>query len=286
MPKKQIIFFLALITIIAFGANSVLTRLAIAAGDTGPWSFALLRFGAGALVLSLLIGPKLDKQKTAWRAGGWVSAAALLVYGVFFSYAYLMLDAGVGALILFAIVQFTMLGIGFFTGERLSLRQWIGFFIASGGLIYLLSPGLSAPPLLGALMMSAAGIGWGLYSVFGKGTADPVAKTCGNFQRAALLLLVATPAILALLPEPMPTARGIGLSLLCGGVTSALGYALWYRVLKDISITVAAISQLTVPIIAALGGMAFVSEPLTQRFVIASIVTLGGVGLAMIKKQA
>ena len=213
-----------------------------------------------------------------------MSAAALLVYGVFFSYAYLMLDAGVGALILFAIVQFTMLGIGFFAGDRLSLYQWIGFFIAAAGLIYLLSPGLSAPPLLGALMMSAAGIGWGLYSVFGKGAGDPIAKTCGNFQRAALLLLLASPAILALLPEPLPTVKGVLLSLLCGGVTSALGYALWYRVLKDMSITAAAISQLTVPIIAALGGVVFVSEPLTQRFVIASIVTLGGVGLAMLKK--
>ena len=140
MPKKHLLYFLALITLIAFGANSVLTRLAIAAGDTGPWSFALLRFTSGAIVLSLLIGLHAEKQKSAWRAGGWVSAAALLIYGVFFSYAYLMLDAGVGALILFAVVQFTMLGIGFFAGDRLSLSQWLGFFIAAAGLIYLLSP--------------------------------------------------------------------------------------------------------------------------------------------------
>ena len=178
-----------------------------------------------------------------------------------------------------------MIAGGLIAGERLTDLHWAGTIIAVVGLIYLMSPSLETPPLSGALMMLCAGIGWGLYSILGKkGTAEPIAKTCGNFQRAALLLLLASPVILILLPEELPTLRGVLLSLLCGGVTSALGYALWYRVLKDISITVAAISQLTVPIIAALGGVLFVAEPLTQRFVMSSIITLGGVRLAMLKK--
>lgn len=281
MIQNRSIFILAVMTLIAFGANSILTRLAILNGAIGPWSFALLRFASGAIVLSILIGILKTPQERAWRSGNWISALALLVYGVFFSYAYVMLETGVGALILFAVVQFTMLLIGFFAGDRLSVSQWGGFVLASAGLVYLLSPGLEAPPLLGGLLMSLAGLGWGLYSVLGKSSQDPVAKTCGNFQRGAVLLLIASPIILWILPETPPSVQGIVLSIICGGITSALGYALWYRVLKDISITAAAISQLTVPIIAALGGMLFVSEPITWRFVIASVVTLSGVGLAM-----
>ena len=282
--------FLTCLVLIAFAGNSVLARLALASGDIGPWAFSLIRFVSGAGILLLLSAPK-----HSWPAGNWTAAAALCAYGVFFSFAYLQLAAGTGALLLFAAVQLTMLAAAFSRGERLSALQVIGLVFAMGGLIYLLSPSIEAPPLFGAAMMIISGVGWGLYSVLGAGAGSAIARTSGNFSRAAILLVLATPLILIALPvilpgtlpatlaDPLPNLMGTGLAVLSGTVTSGLGYALWYSVLRHISVTTAAISQLSVPVIAAIGGAVFILEPVTWSFAIACIIVLLGVGIATIK---
>ena len=271
------LLFLTLIVLIAFAGNSVLARLALSDGDIGPWAFSLIRFVSGAIMLICLSRPK-----TSWPAGRWSAALALCAYGVFFSFAYLKLAAGTGALLLFASVQLTMLAIAFSRGERLSTRQGIGLVLAMGGLVYLLAPGVEAPSSTGAVLMICSGIGWGIYSVLGKGAGNPTARTSGNFARAALLLILATPLLLILMPEASPGLTGTVLAVLSGTVTSGLGYALWYSVLKDISVTTAAVSQLSVPVIAAIGGAVFVFEPVTLSFAIACAVVLVGVGVATI----
>ena len=272
------LILLTLFVLIAFAGNSVLARLALSSDGIGPWSFSLIRFVSGAIILLLMAKPK-----TGWQAGRWSAALALCAYGVFFSFAYLKLETGMGALILFATVQLTMLAIAFQRGERLGPIQWAGLVMALGGLTWLLSPGLNAPSPIGALMMASAGIGWGVYSVMGKGPGDPVARTAGHFGRAAILLLAASPLILFTLPEATPNLFGLSLAVLSGTVTSGLGYALWYYVLRDITVTTASVSQLSVPVIAAIGGAFFVFEPVTWGFALSCLVILLGVGLATIK---
>lgn len=269
---------LTVIVLIAFAGNSVLARLALSSGDIGPWGFSLIRFVSGALILLLLSRPKLS-----WPAGSWTGASALCVYGVFFSFAYLKLATGTGALLLFASVQMTMLAVAFFRGERLSVPQCIGLCLAAGGLVYLLAPGAHAPSVIGASLMVLSGVGWGIYSVLGKGLGQALARTAGNFTRAAIILCLISPLIFWQMPELNPNLYGIILALLSGSLTSALGYALWYNVLKDLTVTTASISQLSVPVIAAIGGALFVFEPVTASFALSCAAVLFGVGLATIK---
>lgn len=269
--------FTLFLVLLAFAGNSVLARLALSEGAIGPWGFSLLRFVSGAVMLLVL-------TRTRWTAGGWPAAWALCAYGVLFSFAYLELLTGTGALLLFSSVQLTMLIWARWRGERLSRRQALGGGFALIGLIVLLSPSLDAPPLGWAALMIGSGVGWGAYSVLGKaaGTSDPTARTAGNFARAALILLALSPIVLWIVPESTPTSAGIGLAVLSGTLTSALGYALWYRVLRDITVTTAALAQLSVPVIAAIGGAIFVFEPVTWSFAISCAVVLFGVGLATI----
>lgn len=269
------IISLTALAMIAFAANSILARLALASADIGPWSFTVIRLISGALCLSVIIGPTKTLQQGSWRA-----ALALLLYGVFFSYAYISLAAGTGALILFAAVQITMIGGGLLAGERLRLLQWFGLALAMGGLIYLMLPDIAPPSPIGAAMMSIAGLGWGLYSLMGRGKGNPTALTAGNFLRAAMLCAVITGPILWVLPEAPMTQSGVGLALTSGILTSGLGYVIWYMALKHLSATRAGIAQLSVPIIAAIGGILFISEPFTARFFIAMCVTLCGVAMA------
>ena len=269
---------LTFFVLVAFAGNSVLARLALSGEDIGPWGFSLIRFVAGAFVLLILSRPKVS-----WPAGRWPAALALCGYGVFFSFAYLKLTTGTGALLLFASVQLTMLATAFARGERLTPFQMFGLAMALGGLIYLLSPSVEAPSPLGASLMILSGMGWGIYSVMGKKVGDPIARTAGNFARAAILLTVLTPLILWGLPEALPGPHGIILAIISGTVTSGLGYALWYYVLRDLTVTTASISQLSVPVIAAVGGALFVFEPVTLPFAISCAVVLVGVGLATIK---
>lgn len=272
------IFTLTALAMIAFAANSILARLALTGGDIGPWGFTAIRFISGAACLALIIGP----TKTL-RQGSWKAALALLLYGVFFSYAYISLSAGTGALILFAAVQITMIGGGLLAGERLRILQWLGLILAMSGLVYLMLPTIAPPSPVGAVMMATAGLGWGLYSLMGRGKGDPTALTAGNFLRAAIICAVVTVPVLFTFPENKLAPTGIGLALTSGILTSGLGYVIWYMALKYLTSTRAGIAQLTVPIIAAIGGMLFIAEPFTGRFFIAMCLTLGGVALATLK---
>jgi len=274
------IFALTALAMIAFAANSILARLALTGGDIGPWSFTAIRFISGAIILAFIIGP----TKTL-RQGSWKAALALLLYGAFFSYAYLSLSAGTGALILFAVVQITMIGGGLLAGERLRALQWFGVALAMGGLVYLMLPKISPPSPLGAAMMGVAGVGWGLYSLMGRGTGDPAALTAGNFLRAGIIFAGLTLPVLWLLPETTLGLNGVLLALASGIITSGLGYIIWYMALKYLTATRAGIAQLTVPIIAAIGGILFIAEPFTARFFIAMCVTLGGVALATLSPK-
>jgi drug/metabolite transporter (DMT)-like permease len=283
MSRGLVTFLLTLLTLMAFAANSVLTRLALIDAEIGPWSFVTIRILSGALMLILIVSVR-HSFKTALGEGSWRGAFALLVYAIFFSFAYLLLTTGTGALILFALVQLTMLGWGFFKGERLSVLQWFGFILAFAGLIYLLSPGLEAPSLLGASLMVIAGLGWGAYSILGKASGNPTRQTAGNFLRASLVVILFSVPVLLFMPEGLPSLKGWLLAIASGALTSGLAYALWYAVLKHLSVTKAGISQLSVPAIAAIGGVLFVSEPLTLRFVLATMIILSGVALATVIK--
>ena len=274
------IFALTALAMIAFAANSILARLALTGGDIGPWSFTAIRFISGAICLALIIGP----MKTL-RQGSWNAAFALLLYGIFFSYAYLLLSAGTGALILFAVVQITMIGGGLLAGERLRALQWLGLALAMGGLVYLMLPSVAPPSPIGAIMMSVSGLGWGLYSLMGRGKGNPTALTAGNFLRAAIICAVITLPVLLILPEAAIGPKGIGLALLSGIMTSGIGYVIWYMALKHLTATRAGIAQLTVPFIAAIGGMLFIAEPFTLRFFIAMCMTLLGVALATLSSN-
>lgn len=283
--KTLHVFALTTLAMLAFAANSVIARLALSEADIGPWGFTAIRLISGALILALIAKPN-----RALKAGNWTSAGALLLYAAFFSYAYIQLAAGTGALILFAAVQITMIGGGLLSGERLSPLQWIGAAVAVVGLIYLLSPNIEAPSPIGAMLMMCSGLGWGLYSLQGRKAGDPTAQTTGNFVRAGLICALATPFIfsglkLGLIGETPPKPIGIILALLSGTLTSGLGYIIWYMALKHLTAMRAGIAQLTVPIIAAIGGVIFISEPVTIRFIVLAIIILTGVGIATMTRQ-
>lgn len=280
MASAPRLFLLTALAMTAFAANSVLARLAMATGEAGGWSFSLIRLVSGAVMLALIVRPK-----KALVSGSWFSAVALLVYAAAFSFAYLTLATGTGALILFALVQITMIGYGLARGERLGALQWLGVALALAGLVWLLSPGLDAPPLGGALLMAISGIAWGVYSLRGRGRSDATANTAGNFLRAAGLAVALSAVIFLLQPEPVPSAAGIGYAVTSGAITSGLGYAIWYAALRDLTASLAAVSQLTVPAIAAAGGVIFLAEPLTLRFILSVLCILAGVALASLARH-
>ena len=273
---------LTLLAMIAFAGNSIIVRMALASESIGPLSFGVIRLLAGAIVLALLVSPK-----RALTSGSWTGALCLLTYVVFFSYAYLSLDAGTGALILFATVQIVMIGSGIRQGERLSTTQWFGTGIACLGLVFLLRPGaITSPDPLGALMMGMAGLGWALYSLLGRHVEVPTLATGGNFVKALALVLLISLPLLWIRPEDIPSAKGVLLAILSGGVTSGLGYALWYRVLRYLPATRAGIAQLSVPALAAVGGLIFLNEAVTARLLVTSAMVLGGVGIATIQARS
>ncbi|MEO0606709.1 MAG: DMT family transporter [Pseudomonadota bacterium] len=271
------LFALTSLTLIAFAANSVLSRMGLAETEIGAGSFAVIRLLSGAGFLALIA--ILQSKRIS---GSFAGAVSLALYAGFFSYAYLALSAGMGAIILFAMVQITMLGWGLARGEVLSTVQWAGFALAVAALLYLVGPSLEAPPLWAAGMMALAGLGWGAYSLIGRGTADAAAATTGNFILASLLALPAFGLILLISPEPMPPVDGVLIAVICGAITSGLGYVIWYQALKGLSATRAGIAQLSVPALAALGGVIFLAEPITLRFAVATSAILIGVGLAVL----
>ncbi|WP_333831849.1 DMT family transporter [Rubrimonas sp.] len=264
------------VALIAFAANSVLCRMALAGGDIGPTAFTAIRLAAGAAALGL-IALVAGRGAQARAAASGLSAAMLFGYAAAFSFAYVALDAGIGALILFGAVQATMFLGALLGGERPGPARWIGGAAAFGGLVWLLSPGAAAPPLVPALLMAAAGACWGGYSLRGRRAGPPLAATAAAFA-------LATPAGLALWAFAGPTepvgAAGAVLAAASGALASGGGYAVWYAVLPRMEASLAAVAQLTVPVIALAGGMVFLGEALTLRFAVAALVILGGVGAA------
>lgn len=270
---------LTALTMVAFAGNSLLCRVALRHTAIDAASFTTIRLIAGALVLWLLV--RLRPAALPGR-GHWISAAALFAYAAGFSFAYVSLPAATGALLLFGAVQATMIGRGLASGERLSGLRLAGFVLALGGLVSLLLPGLSAPPLLGSALMIGAGVAWGIYSLRGRGAGDPTRVTAGNFVRAVPFGLA-----LSLLMQGSATfdAAGVAYAVASGAVTSGLGYALWYSVLPALKATNAATVQLSVPIIAALGGVVFLGEPVTLRLVFASVAILGGIAMVILVRH-
>lgn len=266
--------------LIAFAGNSVLARLALVDGAIGVGSYTTIRLLSGAVVLALIVGVRSSKT-----SGSWNGALALLGYAALFSLAYLELSTGMGALILFASVQITMIGWAFLRGERLDLIQSLGILAAVAGLVWLLLPGLARPDPLAAALMIGSGACWGVYSLMGRGGGAPTAVTAGNFVRASILALPLFGAWLILGSETSPSGEGVVLAVASGALTSGLGYAIWYRALKGLSAARAGIVQLLVPPLAALGGIILLSEPLTGRFIIASAMILAGIALAVSKQR-
>ena len=274
------VLLLTTLAMLAFAGNSVLCRLALKHTGIDPATFTSVRLASGALVLWLLV--RVRDGRTA-RAGNWPSALALFAYAAAFSWAYVSLPTAAGALLLFGAVQATMIGYGLWQGERLAPRQTLGLLAACAGLIALMLPGLSAPPLGGALLMMAAGVAWGVYSLRGKGGGDATQTTSGNFQRAALLTLILSAITL---PQARLDGAGLVYAVVSGTVTSGLGYAVWYTAVRGLPATSAATVQLSVPVIAALGGALFLHEPLTLRLITTSLAILGGVALVTLGRRS
>lgn len=288
--------FLTAFALAAFAFNSILCRLALRGDEADAAGFTTIRLISGALTLlaiSLFFrsvsSPHVSKGSSkangasiwAFR-GSWLSALWLATYAICFSFAYLNLTAGAGALILFGSVQLTMILISLAKGDRPTILEWLGLLIALVGLVYLVLPAVSSPPLKSSLLMAAAGMSWGLYTLRGKGSSDPLRDTTGNFVRSLPFVLAL--GVMFLLNIHL-TNRGIILAVLSGAVASGIGYTVWYAALKGLTSTRAAVLQLAVPVIAAAGGILFMSEEFSTRLLIAGALILGGIGLAVIKKK-
>lgn len=265
----------------AFAFNSILCRLALSGGEADAAGFTLVRLLSGAVVLAL-ISVLVNKTSIKKVKGSWRSAFYLFAYAICFSFAYLGLTAATGALILFGCVQFTMVATSIVRGERPSAMEWIGLIVAICGLIYLVLPGLSSPPLMSAMLMAAAGVAWGFYTLRGRSSGDPLSDTAGNFVRAVpMIVLVALP----LFRDIHLSTRGVILAVLSGAIASGVGYTVWYTALKHLTSTRAAVLQLAVPVIAGVGGIVFLSEVADLRIVVASALILGGIAITLWSKQ-
>lgn len=267
---------------LAFAANSLLCRFALQRREIDPISFAAIRLVSGAVILAVIV--RLRRERSSPSHADWLAATMLFAYVAFFSFAYLTLPAGTGALILFGAVQLTMLSVGLRSGEKFGYVAWVGLVLAVAGLFYLVSPGIAAPPLLGAASMAIAGVAWGVYSLRGRGLTDPLAATAGNFARAALLA-----PLLSLLfivnARAYTDAAGVALGIASGALTSGIGYVIWYAALSRLSAMRAATVQLSVPLIAAFGGVVFLSEAITPRLTVASTAILGGIAMVMTSRS-
>jgi len=276
---KTRVFTLTLLAMIAFASNSLLCRAALKHTSIDAATFTFVRIFSGAAVLWVLI--KMRKV-TSKESGNWWSGLALFVYAAAFSFAYVDLAAGTGALLLFGAVQATMILWGFGKGERLDAIQIVGLLLAAAGLVVLLFPGLAAPPIGGSILMLAAGLTWGVYSLRGKSSRDAIAATAGNFLRAVPFAALVS---VLMLPKMHLDSLGITYAVISGAITSGLGYVLWYAALPDLKAASAATVQLSVPVIAATGGILLLGEPITLRYAIASIAVLGGIFLVIIERR-
>jgi drug/metabolite transporter (DMT)-like permease len=277
--KSARIFILTLLAMIAFASNSLLCRLALKQTGIDAASFTFIRIFSGAFALWLI----MKMRRATWKEeGSWSSALALFMYAAAFSFAYLDLSVGTGALLLFGAVQATMILWGFRKGERLDAIQLVGLIFAVTGLVVLVFPGLSAPPLIGSILMLGAGVAWGIYSIRGKAGRDAIAATAGNFLRAVPFAAVVS---IILLSRARLDHAGIFYAVVSGAITSGLGYVIWYSALPSLKAASAATVQLSVPVLAATGGILLLGEPITLRYVLASVAVLGGIFLVIIEKR-
>jgi len=273
------ISLLTSVAMLAFAGNSLLCRLALKETGIDAASFTTVRILSGGVALLVIAGMQGSLRR---MTGDWLTACGLFLYAACFSFAYASLPTGTGALLLFGAVQASMLGYGLWRGERMVLRRVAGLLGAFAGTVGLMLPGLSAPPLAGAALMIVSGVAWGFFSIRGKGSGDPVLVITGSFVRAAPFAILLSIAMLASASWP-PT--GIGYAILSGALTSGVGYIVWYSVLRSLTVTAAATVQLTVPMIAAAGGILLLDEPVSLRLVLASIAIVGGVAFALTGKQ-
>jgi drug/metabolite transporter (DMT)-like permease len=275
-PRLLTVLYTSL-AMVAFASNSLLNRLALGRASIDAASYTTVRLLAGALTLWLI--SSLQKKATKPKVrGNWISAAMLFLYAIAFSFAYLSLSAGTGALILFGTVQVTMILVALRSGERPQVLEWLGLLLAFAGLVYLVLPGLEAPSPLGSALMMLAGIAWGVYSLRGRGSSSPLADTAGNFMRAMPLILFVR---LILWQNVHLSQTGILLAVISGAVASGMGYVIWYSALAGLTATRAAIVQLSVPVLAAWGGIAFLAEDISLRLILAAVMILGGIALAI-----
>ncbi len=273
------IFILTALAMIAFAGNSLLCRQALKHTTIDAGTFTLVRVLSGAICLWLIVQVRKGASD---KTGSWPSALALFSYAALFSFAYLRLTAGTGALLLFGAVQATMICWALVKGERFRLFQTLGLLLAISGLVALVFPGLSAPPLGAAALMLGAGIAWGIYSLRGKGAGDPLRTTAGNFLRAVPMAMLLSAIMFRSVSFD---AGGIGYAIVSGALASGLGYAIWYSALPALKASAAATVQLSVPVLAAAGGIAFLSEAITLRFALASIAVLGGIALVIVERR-
>jgi drug/metabolite transporter (DMT)-like permease len=284
-PRR--VAWLTLVALVAFAGNSLLTRAALRDTGIDAASFTAIRIASGALALWLIVRVR-NGPGASWGAGSWRSAFALFAYAAAFSFAYLTLTAATGALLLFAAVQVTMIGAGRLRGERLRGLQGPGLLVAFMGLVVLLVPGLSSPPLGGALLMIAAGVAWGVYSLRGRRAVaqghDPTVETGGNFTRASPMALGLLGIAWALPTGLQVDAAGAAFAVISGAITSGMGYAVWYSALRGLASASAASVQLSVPVLTAVAGVLLLSEPLTLRIVLASTAVLGGIAMVILTK--
>ena len=302
--------------LVAFAANSLLCRMALASSAIDPWSFTLIRLVSAAVCLVIIVAvSRYSKNKQAMtvhgckpkavintaknviannitnntyfnellKNGNWFSSVCLWMYALCFSLAYVALDTATGALILFSAVQLTMIGWGIYQKERLNAYQWVAFLVAISGFVYIMLPSAVMPSLTSAILMAVSGVAWGIYSIRGKACASPLHATTGNFLRS----LAVAPLLLfmALLNAKTITVDGILLAVASGALASGLGYSLWYMALSQIKTTQAAIVQLCVPLLAAIMGVVFLTETMSVRFIIASIIILGAVLVFIISQK-
>jgi drug/metabolite transporter (DMT)-like permease len=260
--------------LVAFAANSVLARLALADGLTDAASYGSIRIISGAVALALIVGIRSARSISA---GSWTSGFLLALYAAPFSFAYLQLTTGTGALILFGSVQATMISVGLIRGERPKSVEWVGLAIAVAGLVWFVLPGVDRAPLLGAALMLTAGTAWGFYSIRGKGSQAPLADTAGNFMRAVPLMLFVS---LAAASSVEVTPIGVAYAVTSGVLASGLGYVAWYAALRGLTSTKAATIQLAVPVLAAWLGVILLGEPVTPRLALAGTTILAGIALA------
>jgi len=273
---------LTALALIAFAANSVLCRLALDGGLMDAASFTEVRLLSGALMLGLIFALQKNKTQTLKASGSWLASLMLFIYAVTFSYAYIALDIATGALILFAAGQITLILAALFLGSRLSLLEWSGLLLAFMGFVYLMLPSATTPSWSGFVLMSISGVAWGFYTLMGKGSTHPLADTTSNFMRSIPML-----GVLLLFSFEYMQLSGLGLfyAVLSGAIASGLGYTIWYMALENLKTIHAAVVQLLVPVLAAVGGYMVMNEDITLRLFIAAAIILSGILLVMLQRN-